>query len=74
MDEQRFTVIARSFEVEGVELAGRLVLEFQNGRQVLADKSIWRVDGAEIDDDLQFAGLVAMLSALPKKSAARVAA
>jgi hypothetical protein len=70
MENERFTVIARSFEVEGVELAGRLVLELQNGRQVLADKSIWRVDGAEIDDDLQFAGLTAMLEALPKKSAA----
>jgi hypothetical protein len=73
MENERFTVIARSFEVEGVELAGRLVLELQNGRQVLADKSIWRVDGAEIDDDLQFAGLTAMLEALPKKSAAHAA-
>jgi hypothetical protein len=73
MENERFTVIARSFEVEGVELAGRLVLELQNGRTVLAERTIWRVDGAVIDDDLQFAGLTAMLSALPNKSAAHAA-
>jgi hypothetical protein len=73
MEEQRFTVIARSFHAEGVELAGRIVFEMQNGRPVLTDKSIWRVDGAAIDADLQFAGLVAMLSALPKRSAALAA-
>jgi hypothetical protein len=70
MDEQHFTVIARSFEVEGISVAGRLVLKVENGRTKLIEQHVARIDGEKLGADVEFAAVVKMLSALPKKSAA----
>jgi len=73
MDEQHFTVIARSFEVEGISVAGRLVLKVENGRTKLIEQHVARIDGDKLGAAVEFAAVVKMLSALPKKSAADAA-
>ena len=72
MENERFTFIARSLTVEGVQVRASLTIESENGRNSIVASHVERLDGADASD-LQFAAVVKMLSALPKKSAAHAA-
>jgi hypothetical protein len=74
MDEQRFTFIARSLTVEGVQVRAHLTLESKDGRNSIVASHVERLDGAEVSDDLRQETILTMVRAIAAESKAKLAA